>query len=143
MGKPEWRVTIRSEIPPEDRNGHYVRADTAQEAANAVRERNPLLEGWPLDAARWKDADGRRCSGGEEAVWLANRVAPQASPVRLQDILAGISDEEAMAVWHALAAHVENQHDADALCEDVPESEAGGPLVALVDRLSAVVAGEA
>jgi len=54
---------------------------------------------------------------------------------RLQDVLAVMSDKEAEAVWHALAAHVENEE-----CNDLGE---GDPttLQGLVERLDAVVAG--
>lgn len=54
---------------------------------------------------------------------------------RLQDVLAALSDEEAMAVWHALSAHVENEQ-----CNDMVEDPTGGPCEAVVKRLDAVIA---
>ncbi len=66
---------------------------------------------------------------------------------RLQDVLAALSDEEALAVWKALAAHVENE-----LCRDDDEAAkvidsggtwTGGPCEAVVERLDAVIASVA
>jgi hypothetical protein len=52
---------------------------------------------------------------------------------RLQEVLAAMSDEEAMAVWHALSAHVEN------VSADSFEDE-HSVLEPLVERLDVVVA---
>jgi len=60
---------------------------------------------------------------------------------RLQDVLATISDEEAMAVWHALAAHVENELCSLEVSQERWDNPTGGPCEAVVSRLDAVVAG--
>ena len=48
------------------------------------------------------------------------------TPRRLQDVLANISDEEALAVWHALAAHVENELCSDEVSQERWENPTGG-----------------
>lgn len=52
--------------------------------------------------------------------------------MRLQDVFASMTDDQAMAAWHALSAHLENEHcDAD---------EPDDTLRPVVEALDAVIA---
>lgn len=54
---------------------------------------------------------------------------------RLQDVLAALSDDEAIAVYHALAQHVENEQ-----CRDDQEvGMSGGLCGPIVERMDAVL----
>lgn len=55
---PEWRCTRPRAYPPftppDGRDGHYIRAATALDAATALRRRYPTD---PIDVQAWKLAD--------------------------------------------------------------------------------------